>query len=208
MPKLDDSIHLDMLRNCPPKEGEIYGMHWGDPEMHELLRYVVTEFIDPYLNENHVCVEIGPGGGRWTRYLTRFKKLYAIDYYQELLDILKCNYGNEENIVFVKNNGTDFPSIPNNGVDFIFSFGTFVHLDVEIIGDYIDSMRRIMHENSVAFIQYSDKTKAMAQVNKGFSNMTPEVMLGLLHDNGFEVIKDNRTLLQHSSIVLFRLKSQ
>ena len=51
---------------------------------------------------------------------------------QELLDELD-EYCSFPNIVKVLNNGNDFPGVPERSADFVFSFGVFVHLDVDII---------------------------------------------------------------------------
>ena len=39
------------------------------------------------------AVEIGPGGGRWTRYLLGFKSIYAVDYHDEVLREFAKTFG-------------------------------------------------------------------------------------------------------------------
>ena len=99
------------------------------------------QFLLPYVNPDHQAIEIGPGGGRRTRYLLRFGYLYGVDYPRELLDELKGNF-KAPHLHLVLNNGTDFPGIPDLSIDFIFSFGVFVHLDVDIIEAYLGNMRQ------------------------------------------------------------------
>jgi methyltransferase family protein len=88
-------------------------------------------------------LEIGPGGGRWTRYLLGFRKLYVIDYYSELLEDVKRRF-RRPHVTFIKNNGTDFPGIDDHSVDYLFSFGTFVHLDTYLIEAYLNNMHPIL----------------------------------------------------------------
>ena len=90
----------------------------------------------PYVNSEHQAVEIGPGGGRWTRYLLGFGKVYVVDYHAELLKELKKNF-NKSNMAFIRNDGTNFPAIREGSIDYLFSFGTFVHLDVHLVGEYL-----------------------------------------------------------------------
>ena len=78
---------------------ELYGMKWGDPDILPPLRHIRDEFLLPYISPEKTVVEIGPGGGRWTRYLLGAKKLYAVDAYSELLDELRRNY-DQDNMVF------------------------------------------------------------------------------------------------------------
>ncbi len=85
MPLLSDTIHLDMLhashRNEEPRKLGIYGLQWGDPEVSVPLKFIRDRYIRPYIDFDHTAVEIGPGGGRWTRYLLSFRCLYALDYH-------------------------------------------------------------------------------------------------------------------------------
>src|SRR5207253_9452035 len=68
----------------------------------------IDRYVLAYIRPEDTAVEIGPGGGRWTRYLLDFKKLYVVDYHAELLAELKKNFC-KPGMEFIKNNGTDFP---------------------------------------------------------------------------------------------------
>ena len=218
MPDLDTSLHLDMLnrfkkRNWLPirllkaiKEEifskEIYGHQWGDLDVVPPLRFIRDRYVIPYVNAEHNALEIGPGGGRWTRYLIGFRTLYAIDYHSELLEELKKNF-NKKNITFIKNNGTDFPGIEKGSIDYLFSFGTFVHLDRTLIEAYLDNMKPIAKAGANIVLQYSDKTKIMAQLNEGFSDNTPEEMRKMVLNAGYQILEEDLTSLWHSSIIRF-----
>jgi len=180
----------------------IYGLEWGDPETVPPLGYVRDHFLKPNLSPDTTVLEIGPGGGRWTRYMLGVKKIYAVDYHSELLNELKRNLGSR-NIEFVKNNGNDFPGIPDGSIDFLFSFGTFVHLDLDIIEQYLKNMLRILKPSGVAVLQYSDKNKPMAKANVGFSENTPEIMRQIVLKNGFTILEEDTMTLWHSSIIRF-----
>jgi hypothetical protein len=94
MPDLDTTLHLDMLRRSKKKKkllprifgaikreltsADVYGLQWGDPEVVEPLRFIRDRYVLPYVSSERTAVEIGPGGGRWTRYLLDFKKLYIV----------------------------------------------------------------------------------------------------------------------------------
>ena len=190
---------LNKFKNSGNKA--IYGMQWGNPEKVGWLIYVRNRFILPFINAEHTALEIGVGGGRWTKYLLEFKKIYAVDYHTEILNELKKNY-NEKNMVFIKNNGDDFPGIPKSSIDFLFSFGTFVHLDKPIIRNYLKNIKPILKANSNVVIHYSDKTKKNAQMNKDFSDTTPEIMREMVRAAGYK-IREEDTTLHHSAIVRF-----
>jgi hypothetical protein len=212
----DTSIHLKPLwlakrANALPRRllralrrelsPPLYGLQWGDPEVVEPLQFIKNRYVLPYVDPQHNAVEIGPGGGRWTRYLTGFRKLYAVDYYEELLDELRKNFGRYRNISFIKNNGTDFTGIPPNSIDYLFSFGTFVHLDFNVIKAYLLNIKSIMKPGANIVIQYSDKTKIMAQLSPSFSENTPAQMRVAVRAAGYRILEEDTTSLWHSCVI-------
>jgi len=198
MPDLNTTLHVKMLR--PKKKRKllprifaaikrelaspnVYGLQWGDPDIVRPLRFIRDRYVLAYVRPEDTAVEIGPGGGRWTRYLLDFKKLYVVDYHVELLAELKKNFC-KPGMEFIKNNGTDFPGIAERSIDYLFSFGTFVHLDAPIIEIYLANMKKILKPGANAVIQYSDKTKIMAQLNENFSENTPDKMRTMVLNAG------------------------
>lgn len=180
--------------------GDIYGLEWGDPEANSQLKHVRNHFLLPYIDNDTTVLEIGPGGGRWTRYMTKAKTIYAVDYHQELLDELLQNFG-AANIVPIKNNGDDLPHVPDDSIDFVFSFGTFVHLNMPIIEAYLKELPRVLKPTASVFIQYSDKTKPLGQSNKGFSENNPEKMRALVQGLGYTIEEEDVDTLPHSAMI-------
>ncbi|HXW30545.1 MAG TPA: class I SAM-dependent methyltransferase [Xanthobacteraceae bacterium] len=180
-----------------------YGLEWGDPDTVEPLKFIRDRYVLPYVDARHNAVEIGPGGGRWTRYLVGFRTLYAVDYHQELLDELGRNFRCRSNIRFVRNNGADFPGIAASSIDYLFSFGTFVHLEFHLIESYLTSIRSIIKPGANVVIQYSDKTKIMAQLNKGFSDNSPVKMRDAVRAADYNIIEEDTTSLWHSAVIRF-----
>jgi len=177
-----------------PNSYEFYGEKWGDPEKERSLKVIKAKFLTPFVNENHTALEIGPGGGRWTQYLLNFKKLYLLDLNKEFFPYLKKRFQNLQNISYHQTNGVDFPEVPKKSIDFLFSFGTFVHLDQEIIIEYLDNMKNILKENSNIVLNYSDMTRLYCITNKGFSYNTREIMRKIISDKGYEIVsEDNKT---------------
>ena len=201
MPDLSTNLHLTMLEKRTTPQG-IYGLEWGDPDTIPHLSWIRDNFCKSFVRSDHVCAEIGPGGGRWTRYMLGFSKIYAVDYHQELLDELARTF-RYDHITHIKNNGTDFPGVPDGSVDFVFSFGVFVHLEPDIADNYLSSMRRILKPAGRVVLQYADKSKPMAAGNKGFANNRPALMRQLVMDHGYFIEAENLTVLPHSAIIQF-----
>lgn len=195
----------DLERLFGKPRGEMYGLQWGDPESTPPVVFVKSRYVLPYINPGHTALEIGPGGGRWTQYLVKMKHVYAVDYHDAMFDEVR-RWVTSPNLTLIKNNGTDFPGVPDASIDFLFSFDVFVHLDADIIAAYLDSMKRVLKPGATGLLHYSDQTKIMARENPAFADMTPERMRGMLQGAGYEVVQEDTTTMWHSSIVLFRLK--
>jgi len=227
MPDLDTPLHLDMLKHARKRlslgtrirkavkvligKEDFYGLEWGDPENLDPLRYVKDHFLLPYVESSSRIIEIGPGGGRWTRYMLKAKKIYTVDFYQPVLNELAKNY-NLPNIQFIKNNGSDFPSIKKHSIDLIFSFGTFVHFDIDIIEEYLKNIKPLLKASSNVIIQYSDRTKPLGYEtivntgdNRGFSDNDPERMRELIKKSGYKIYEEDTKTMWHSSIIRFGL---
>ena len=218
MPELDSGLHLDMYRRWkrrrnlpigllnavgfPRGKSDSYGLGWGDPEVWPPLRYVRDHLVRPYVSPDSTVVEIGPGGGRWTRYLLDAKTIYAVDYHQELLDELKTNV-QSANIIFVKNGGDDFPGVPPASVDFVFSFGTFVHLDVGIIDRYLRNIKPLLKPEANVVLHYSDKSRFLARLNRSFSDNDSTRMTDLVRSHGYDVYERDIKILGNSALVRF-----
>ena len=205
MPDLKTTLHLDMLKSAQAQNSpQLYGMDWGDPEAVEPLRFTRDRIVRPYVNANHCALEVGPGGGRWTRYLIGFKSLYVVDYHQELIDEVRKSF-DMPNMKFITNNGTDFPGVKKRSIDYLFSFGVFVHLDIPLLEAYLKNIKPILKPTANVVIHYSDKTKVMAQMNPSFSDNTPELMRKMVTTAGYKIVEEDITTMWHSSVMRFTL---
>jgi predicted methyltransferase len=218
MPDLDTNLHIDMLHDYERQNGllsrlhravrelvsprRFYGLQWGDPEISGPQVYMRDKYVLPYVKRDHVGLEIGPGGGRWTKYLLGFKQLYVVDYHAELLKELRrqCN---EPNMQFIINHGTDFPGVPKNSVDYIVSIACFVHLEPHLIQSYLSNIHSILKSGGDVVLTYSDKTKVGGQLNSTFSENAPEQMREMVKAAGFRIVEEDLTVLWNSGIIRF-----
>jgi len=211
MPSLTSKIHVKMLasahRRGTTSEQKIYGIEWGDPDKDWALKLVREQFLKPFIDPSQRALEIGPGGGRWTRYLLSFREVVVVDKHRELLDELQSKF-HLPHLIPVLNNGTDFPGVEPDSVDFVFSFGVFVHLDPWIIEAYLKALRTIVRPSANVVIQYSDMRKKGARKQSGFSDNDPERMRKMVDTAGFTILEENVTALFHSAIMRFRRKRE
>jgi cyclopropane fatty-acyl-phospholipid synthase-like methyltransferase len=109
-------------------------------------------------------------------------------------------------VIFVQNSGTDFPDVPSGEVDFVFSFGCFVHLDMPLIEGYLANIKGILKPGGNVVIHYSDMNKIMArELVPSFAENTPEQMQSMVVAAGFTILEEDLTTLWHSSLIRFTL---
>jgi SAM-dependent methyltransferase len=207
------------------REHHHYGDQWGDPSISGLryawrkVRYgkrvpgnlskVPRLYIEPYVTPETVALEIGSGGGRWTRYLLAARKVIVVELNGEFFDYLRERFPNDtDRLEFYETSGHEMSGVEDESVDFVFSFGTFVHIDPEDIDAYLGEIRRTLRPDGTATIHYGDRSKKFFDGKPpdyaGFSDMTAEKMEGFLSAHGFEILEHDRRLLNHSNVVVFR----
>ena len=71
-------------------------------------------------------LEIAPGFGRWTQFLKRHcQSLIAVDISKKCIEFCKARFPSGPHITFQVNDGTSLPAIPDDSVDFVFSFDSY-----------------------------------------------------------------------------------
>jgi SAM-dependent methyltransferase len=220
MPSLDWNRKWgsDVSRHVRKGELHHYGDEWGDPAASPLRRWLGTltgkgrfrslhlvarRYIVPYVSPEKVCLEIGPGGGRWTQFLVPAKELILVDLNPEFFDYLRQRFPEAvSRMRFYETSGYELGGVADASVDFVFSFGTFVHIEPEGIDTYLGELHRVLRPGGIAALQYADKTKWPAARNPNFSNMTPDRMEALAAGRAFTLRAHDTTLLLHSSIAV------
>jgi SAM-dependent methyltransferase len=208
----------DVSRHLRKGERSHYGDEWGDPGASALRRWLGTLtgkgrfrslhrvarcYIAPFVGPDKVCLEIGPGGGRWTQFLVGARELILVDLNPEFFEYLRGRFPEAApRMRFYETSGYELGGVPDASVDFVFSFGTFVHIEPEGIDAYLGELRRVLRPGGIASLQYADKTKWPAARNPNFSNMTPDRMEALAATRGFRLRAHDTALLLHSSIAV------
>ena len=192
-----------LIRYTQQQEGP-YGDQWGTPETLPALQTVIDAWLLPFVGPEKTIIEIGPGGGRWTHHLLNARALHCVDVNQVMLDYIVQRFHKPANLYPYLTGGTDLPALPNGSVDFVFSFGTFVHIDIPDIVAYLDNIRPLLADGADVILQYADKTKPSAAQNIHFAETNPVLMESLLCAHGYRVIRHETGLIHHSNIIHVR----
>jgi len=105
----------------------------------------------------HTILEIAPGFGRWTGFLKEHcSNLIVVDLSEKCIQACQERFAGCSHISCHVNDGKSLDMIPDNTVDFIFSFDSLVHAEDTVISTYVSQFPRKLRQNGVAFIHHSN----------------------------------------------------
>jgi SAM-dependent methyltransferase len=151
---------------------------------------VVEGFMLPYLRQEGVFVEVGPGGGRWTEYLQpRAKRLYLVDISERAMEICRDRFACCTNVEFAVNDGRTL-LIPSASVDAVWSYDVFVHINPPDTRAYLQEFARVLKPGGYAMIHHPGGTDRRATPRRcGWrSDMTDELMWRFAREAHLEVV--------------------
>jgi SAM-dependent methyltransferase len=202
-----------------------YGDWWGDPSVTRLgylwlrlrrakrvwgnLGKIRRRYLQPYVTSETVVLEIGAGGGRWTRYLMDAREVIVVELNSEFFAYLRNRFAEDANrLRFYETSGYEMDGVDDESVDFVFSFGTFVHIEPDGIDAYLDEIRRVLRPGGIGTLHYADRSKKVFRGKPpgfgGFSNMTAQKMEDLADSHAFEILEHDRRALRHSNVIVLR----
>jgi SAM-dependent methyltransferase len=108
-------------------------------------RSVVDTFLDPYLGPNIDALEVGPGYGRWSEFMVgQTRTLKLVDISVICIDACRERFGDDlPDDSFIVSDGRTLP-VPDESLDLVWSFGTFVHVDEPDVAAYLSECGRVL----------------------------------------------------------------
>jgi ubiquinone/menaquinone biosynthesis C-methylase UbiE len=136
------------------EQGDEWSKEWGGPESQWFGALLPR--IHSFLPAERI-LEIAPGFGRWTQYLKdHCNQLILVDLNENCIEECKKRFSKDTNISYYTNDGKSLSMIPDGSVDFVFSFDSLVHAEVEVLKAYIAELARILSRDGVAFLHHSN----------------------------------------------------
>jgi SAM-dependent methyltransferase len=112
--------------------------------------------IHPFIPTGTI-LEIGPGFGRWTRYLKDCcDRLVIVDLSERCIEHCRERFADASNIAFHVNDGRSLEMIEDRSIDFAFSFDSLVHADDDVLGAYLSELARKLGPDGVGFVHHSN----------------------------------------------------
>lgn len=115
-------------------------------------------FIKPYLDHNSDVLEIAPGYGRWTPYLLKASnKVHLVDLNESCIAHCKNKFQHISKLSYHVNDGKSLRSIEGESIDFIWSYDSFVHIELADIDSYFSEIQRVLKPEGRAVIHHADR---------------------------------------------------
>ncbi len=148
----------------------------------------VKKIIDENIKPNSMILEVGPGAGRWTQYLIDLsRKLILVDVSQKCLDVCRNKFNSVKYIEYKLLEEINIDFLENNSIDYIFSYGVFIHLDKRDITKYFSEFKKKLSRDGLIFFHYN---KAGDKYGNFISRFNEEDFQKLLREHDLEIKKE------------------
>ncbi|NCC50795.1 MAG: class I SAM-dependent methyltransferase [Spartobacteria bacterium] len=167
--------------------GENWSALWGGAAMEwygTLLPRIHAHVPAP------VILELAPGFGRWSVFLKDLcDKLILVDISPKCIDACKARFAREAHVACHVNDGFSLAMVPDDSVDFIFSFDSLVHAESEVMRAYALECGRVLKSNGAGFIHHSnlgglDNTSAIEKTHLRAPSMSASILCEYLEEAG------------------------
>lgn len=134
--------------------GDEWSESWGGPEMQW------NGCLLPRLHAFVPCgniLEIAPGFGRWTHFLKDLcAELTVVDLSEKCIVSCQQRFADYTHIKYAVNDGKSLKVVPDESVDFVFSFDSLVHAGPEVLEAYLEQLAVKLKADGVGFIHHSN----------------------------------------------------
>lgn len=119
---------------------------------------LVEEFLIPRLSNTANVLEVAPGHGRFSEYITtRARTTTLVDLGPTCLDSCKQRFGEGPDIRYILTDGSSLPGVDDESIDFIWSFDSFVHMEKPVISAYLGEFARVLRPGGTFTIHHAAK---------------------------------------------------
>jgi len=102
-------------------------------------------------------LEIAPGHGRFTRYFKDLcQHLQLVDLTSECIEVCRERFADSTNISYHVNDGKSLEFLPDQSLDFVFSFDSLVHAEEDVLRSYLRQLGHKMAPDALGFIHHSN----------------------------------------------------
>lgn len=115
--------------------------------------------IRPYVTEETVALEIGPGRGAWTRCLLGAREVWAVDVLSAEHNEFWEYVGRHDHVRYLQVDDFSCRELPDDHFTYLFSFGCLCHVSFEGIAAYLDNLWPKLRSGAECFLMVADYEK-------------------------------------------------
>lgn len=159
------------------------GEEWNDsPEWRESI---INLIIRKYISGGRI-LEIGPGAGKWSKYLLEIAdKLILVDLTETSITLCRKHLNQSDKCEFHVNDGSRLNFIDSSSIDYLWAFDTFVHIAPKETANYLKEISRVLKPGATGVIHHPRNGGHLG----GFrSSVTNDFFLAALAKNNLKVI--------------------
>lgn len=154
------------------EDGDKWSRAWGSAEMqwYGSILPRIHKYISTPSQVLHVgsILEIAPGYGRWTQYLQALcKKLIVVDLNSNCIEACQEKFSSLSHIEYHVNDGKSLEMIEDQSIYFLFSYDSFVHMEINVVDSYLSEITRKLKPNGIGFIHHSNLGEYLGEVDSG-----------------------------------------
>lgn len=163
----------------------------------DFKRFITNDIqLNKYFSKNNLqtCLELGCGNGRMTDFFAdNFKKVYAVDISDEMIELSRKRLANKMNIDYIISDGEKI-NLPDNSVGFVFSYAVLQHFPSrKMVRNVLKEFYRVMNFGGVAKLQFRGRA-AYGGPLRYFKwyygvSFSENKIKNILSDTGFNIIK-------------------
>ena len=173
--------------------GEEWSIPWGgsEPQWFGTLYPRLHRFLP-----SRAILEIAPGFGRWTKFLLpACEEYFGIDLSHECVQACESAFAKSQHARFIQNDGLSLSIAPDAHFDFVFSFDSLVHAEMEVLDSYVPQILGKLTPGGVAFVHHSNLAALATDVENNHArarSVSAEKVAGLVAESGGKILVQER----------------
>lgn len=125
--------------------GAVLGTEWDVPGA---VGEVLAKFAAPYADPGSTVLEIGPGGGRFSKHLVHLaRRLVLADVSEAMLRRASEACAGRAELIRITDGSLE--PVPEASVDLAFAYDVFLHLELEEVFRYLAEVNRVLRPGGV-----------------------------------------------------------
>ncbi len=132
---------------------------YGSYGFMSVLHATYLRCIKPYVKEDTVALEIGPGRGAWTKTMLDAREIWALDALSAEHNRFFEYVGSQPHVRYLKVTDFECRDLPEDHFDYVFSFGCLCHVSFDGISAYARNLLPKLKSGANCFWMIGDKAK-------------------------------------------------